>query len=212
MKSKLSLKLAIILICVGFLPLSCGTSKMAQQKESLLKIQKPLVIEKTGDDDRPEWTSERPFFEDNNGLHFIGCIMDGVDYALTLRLAKSEATKNLLESIQIKAQAEFSHAIQGQNKNDRDLGRYVTDAVAWTIDNLRISGIRQNKAYYEKVFDPISQTIKFNAWVQLEIPKIDYLQAKTDSARKLLDKAIQDKNQEAKEKALELLEKLQQEV
>lgn len=185
---------------------------MTQQEESLLKIQKPLVVEKTGDDDRPEWISESPFFEDNNRLHFIGCMMGGVDYALTLRLAKSEATKNLLESIQIKAQAEFSHAIQGQNKSDIDLGRYVTDAVAWTIDNLRISGIRENKAYYEKLFDPISQTIKFNAWVQLEIPKTDYLQAKTESTRKLLDRAIQDKNQEAKKKALELLEKLQQEA
>ena len=138
--------------------------------------------------------------------------MGGADYALTLRLAKSEATKNLLESIQIRSQAEFSSAIQGQNKSDSDLGRYVTDAVAWTIDNLRISGIRQSKAYYEKILDPVSQTIKFNAWVQLEIPKTDYLQAKTESTRKLLDKSIKDKNQGAKKKALELLEKLQQEV
>jgi len=138
--------------------------------------------------------------------------MGGVDYALTLRLAKSEATKNLLESIEIRAQAEFGSAIQGQNINDNDLGRYVTDAVAWTVDNLKVSGIRQTRAYYEQVFDPISQSPKYNAWIQLEIPKTDYLNAKTDSAQKLLDKAIKEKNQEAKEKATELLHKLKQEA
>jgi len=42
--------------------------------------------------------------------------MGGADYALTLRLAKSEAMKNLLESIQVKAMGEFSSAIHGQNE------------------------------------------------------------------------------------------------
>ena len=88
----------------------------------------------------------------------------------------------------------------------------MTDAVAWTVDNLKIGGIRQNRIYYEQVFDPISQSFKYNAWVKLEISKADYLKARADSAQKLLDKAIREKDEEAKEKALELLEKLRQEA
>ena len=206
--TKPSFKRIVILICLVFLPFACGTNKAVKQKQSLMEIHTPIVVEKTGHDNRPAWTSERPFFEDGNGFHFTGGFMGGVDYALTLRLAKSEAIKNLLESIEIRAQAEFSNAIQGQNINDGDLGRYVTDAVAWTIDNLKISGIRPSNSYYEQVFDPVSRSFKYNAWIQLEIPKTDYLKAKTDSARKLLDKTIQEKNESAREKTTELLETL----
>jgi len=210
--SKPSFKRIVILICLVFLPFACGTNKAAKQKQSLMEIHTPVVVEKTDHDNRPAWTSDRPFFEDSNGFHFTGGFMGGVDYALTLRLAKSEAIKNLLESIEIRAQAEFSSAIQGQNINNGDLGRYVTDAVAWTIDNLKISGIRQGKSYYEQVFDPASRSFKYNAWIQLEIPKTDYLKAKTDSARKLLDKTIQEENESARKKATELLETLKRQT
>jgi hypothetical protein len=98
-----------------------------------------VVVEKSGRDKRPEWASEKPFAEDENGFLFTGGFMGGADYAHTLRLAKAEATKNLLESIEIKARWEFSSAIQGQNRAGTDLGRYMTDAVAWTLDSLRIS-------------------------------------------------------------------------
>ena len=138
--------------------------------------------------------------------------MGGADYALTLRLAKSEAMKNLLESIQVKASEEFSSAIHGQNRRDGDLGRYVTDTVAWTVENLCIGGITQDRIYYEQIFDPVSQSFKYNSWVQVGISRADYVKAKTDAAQKLLDKAIRDKDEEAKRKALELLEKLREEV
>ena len=138
--------------------------------------------------------------------------MGGADYALTLRLAKSEAMKSLLESIQVKARGEFSSAIQGQNRTDRDLGRYVTDTVAWTVENLRIEGITQDRAYYEQIFDPVSQSFKYNSWVQVGISRSDYVRAKTDAAQKLLDKAVHNNDQEAKMKAMELLEKLREDV
>jgi hypothetical protein len=88
----------------------------------------------------------------------------------------------------------------------------VTDAVAWTVDILRVSGIQQKQIYYEQIFDPVSQAVKYNSWVQLEISKADYQKAKIDAAERLLNKAIREKNEEAKQKALELLDKLRQEV
>lgn len=212
METKKFLRCFMLLFCIGLLPFGCGAGNIGKKKASLIEVHKPVVIEKTGQNKRPDWTSERLFFKDNSGFHFTGGYMGGADYALTLRLAKSEATKNLVESIEIKARAEFSSAIHGKNRSESDLGRYVTDAVAWTVDNLRIGGIRQNRIYYEQVFDPISQSFKYNTWVKLEISKADYLKAKTDSAQKLLDKAIREKDEEAKEKALELLEKLRQEA
>lgn len=212
MRKKRNTGSAVLVLFIPFLLFGCGASKVAMKKEAIIEIHKPVVVEKTGQDKRPDWTSEKPFLEDDKGLHFTGGYMGGADYALTMRLAKSEAMKNLLESIEIKARAEFSSAIHGQNRTDPDLGRYVTDAVAWTVDNLRIRGIRRNNIYYEQIFDPINQSFKYNSWVQLRISKTDYIKAKTDAAQKLLNKAIREKDQEAKKKALELLEKLRQEA
>ena len=209
---KKSLGFVIFLVCITLLPFGCGSTRIAKQKAQLIETQRPVVVEKTDQDKRPKWTAKEPFSEDDEGFCFSGGIRGGTDYALTLRLAKAEATKNLLESIQIRAQAEFSSAIHGQNRNDSDLGRYVTDAVSWTVDNLRVSGIKQKEVYYEQVFDPPSQSFKYNAWVQLQISRSDYVMAKRDAAQKLLDKAMRENNQEAKEKALELLEKLRKEV
>ena len=209
-------KISIVTLCVlGYclvlLLLGC-TSKAAKQNEAFIEAQKPVIVQKMGQEKRPDWTSEKPYIEDEVGFHFAGGFMGGADYALTLRLAKSEAMKSLLESIQVKARSEFSSAIHGQNRTDGDLGRYVTDTVAWTIDNLRIGGIRQDRIYYEQIFDPVSQAFKYNSWVQLGISRADYVKAKTDATQKLLDKAIRDKDEEAKGKAQELLEKLREEV
>ena len=198
--------------CLGLLLLGCGANKVAKQKEAFIEAQKPVVVQKMGQEKRPDWTSDKPYFEDEAGFYFTAGFMGGADYALTLRLAKSEAMKNLLESIQVKARGEFSSAIHGQNRTDGDLGRYVTDTVAWTIDNLRIGGIKQDRIYYEQVFDPASQSFKYNSWVQLGISRADYVKAKTDAAQKLLVKAVHNNDQEAKAKAMELLEKLREDV
>ena len=190
----------------------CSTGKVAQQKENLIEVQRPVIVVKTGQDNRPNWTTKQTFIEEDGNLIYTGGIMGGADYALILRIAKGEAIKNLLESVQIKARAEFSSAIHGQNRNENDLGRYVTDAVAWTVDNIKIGGIRQREIYYEQIFDPGNQAFKYNAWVQLQISQSDYLKAKLNAAEKILSKAIREKNDEAKQKAMELLRELQKEA
>jgi hypothetical protein len=212
MQSKQFFQFLVLSFLMASMSFGCAVSKAVKQKQALVEAQKQVVVTKTGQDKRPDWTSDKPFKESDERFYFSGGVMNGADYALTIRLAKAEATKNLLESIQIKARAEFSNAIHGQNRKDNDLGRYVTDAVAWTVDNLRVNGICQREIYYEQIFDPMSQSFKYNTWVQLEISKADYLKAKVDAAQKMYDKAIKEKDQEAKEKALELLEKLRQEV
>jgi len=58
----------------------------------------------------------------------------------------------------------------------------------------------------------MSQSFKYNSWVQVGISRADYVKAKTEAAQKLLDNAIRDKDEEAKGKALELLDRLREEV
>lgn len=186
----------------------CGGSKVIKQNQAMAEQTRPVVYEKTGTTQRPEWTNHLSYSEDDRGYHFTGGVMGGADYALTIRMAKSEAIKNLLESIEIKAQSEFSSVMHGNYGKDESLGRYVTDAVAWTVENLKVSGIRQQAIYYEQHFDPVSQRTRYNAWVNIQIGKADYLKARMGAAERLLKKAIQEKDEEAKEKALELLEKL----
>jgi hypothetical protein len=191
--------------------MGCGGSKIVKQNQAMAEISKPVLMEKTGTTQRPEWTNQTTFYEDAQGLHFTGGVMGGSDYALTLRLAKSEAIKNLLESVEVKARSEFSSVMHGNYGND-DIGRYVIDAVAWTVDNLRIGGIKQRNIFYEQTFDPGSHRVRYNAWVNLEVSKADYIKAKTGAAEKLLKNAIREQDDEAKEKALELLERLRDEA
>lgn len=202
-----------ICVMVPFLALifACGGNKVIKQNQAMADLNKPVVYEKTGTTQRPAWTNQTTFYEDDVGFHFSGGVMGGSDYALTLRLAKSEAIKNLLESIEIKARAEFSSVMHGNYGKD-DIGRYVTDAVAWTVENLRVSGIKQQEIYYEQTFDPGTHRLRYNSWISLSIGKADYIKAKTGAAEKLLNKAIRERDEEAKQKALELLERLRTEA
>jgi hypothetical protein len=202
-----------ICVMVPFLTvvMGCGGNKVVKQNQAMADLYKPVVYEKTGTTQRPEWTNKTTFYEDDVGLHFSGGVMGGSDYTLTLRLAKSEAIKNLLESIEIKIRSEFSSVMQGNYTNE-DIGRYVTDAVAWTVDNLRVSGIKQQNIFYEQTFDPGTHRARYNAWVNLKINKADYIKAKTGAVEKLLNKAIRERDEEAKQKALDLLERLRVEA
>jgi len=201
-------------VTVPFLALifGCGGNKVVKQNQAMADLYKPVVHEKTGTTQRPVWTNQTTFYEDDVGFHFSGGVMGGSDYALTLRLAKSEAIKNLLESIEIKTRSEFSSVMHGNYGKNEDIGRYVTDAVAWTVENLRVSGIKQQDIYYEQTFDPGTQRVRYNAWVNLNINRADYIKAKTGAAEKLLNKAIRERDEEAKQKALELLERLRTEA
>jgi len=201
-------------VTVPFLALifGCGGNKVVKQNQAMADLNKPVVYEKTGTTQRPAWTNQTTFYEDDVGFHFSGGVMGGSDYALTLRLAKSEAIKNLLESIEIKTRSEFSSVRHGNYGKDEDIGRYMTDAVAWTVENLRVSGIKQQNIYYEQTVEPGTHRVRYNAWVNLDISKADYIKAKIGAAEKLLNKAIRERDEEAKQKALELLERLRTET
>ena len=80
-------------VMVPFLALifGCGGNKVVKQNQAMAEPNKPVAHEKTGTTQRPAWTNQTTFYEDDVGFHFSGGVMGGSDYALTLRLAKSEA-------------------------------------------------------------------------------------------------------------------------
>jgi len=176
------------------------------------EMQKPIVMAKTEKDNRPEWCTKDTFWEQDGNMFYSGGYMGGADYSLSLRLAKSEAVKHLIESCSIKAREEFSHSMQGSNMSPEDIGRYVTDSVGWTVDNIHVGGIKQKELYYEEVFHPASMKPAYNAWVLLEISQQDYVKAKLSATEKLVQKTIEENNLEARQKAEEILQKLQQEM
>ena len=207
MERRTILPLILLVLLQWVISANVKAQNVEIQKEKARNNEKVSSIKRV----RPEWTSKGPFFEDGKCLYFTGGYLGGADYVLTLRLAKSEAIKSLLESIELKARVEFSTVLHGLNADKGDLGRYVTDAVGWIIDNLKVRGIRQNLMYYEQVKNPESDGLQYNAWVQLAISKEDYRQARLTAAKNIVTKTERKEDNEAKAKALELLEKLQRE-
>jgi hypothetical protein len=45
--------------------------KAAKQKEAFIEAQKPVVVQKMGEEKRPDWTWEKPYFEDCSGYLFV---------------------------------------------------------------------------------------------------------------------------------------------
>ena len=190
----------------------CGSSKHVKVAQSMAEMHKPIVMTKTGNDNRPSWCTQDTSWEKDGSLYYSGGYMGGADYSLSIRLAKSEAIKNLIESVSIKAREEFSHSMHGSNMAPEDIGRYVTDSVGWTVENLQIGGIYQKGMYYEQVFHPSRMTPAYNAWVLVEIARADYVRAKVDAAQKLVQKSIKENNAEARKKAEDILQELKEEI
>ena len=57
METKKFLRCLMIAVCIGLLPFGCGAGNIAKKKASLIEGRKPVVVEKTGQDKRPEWTT-----------------------------------------------------------------------------------------------------------------------------------------------------------
>lgn len=187
---------------------ACASKTIPPQPPQPPAAAAPAVVDKPAP--RPAWVDGDTFAEDDKGLYMVAAFMGGADYTMTLRLAKAEAMKNLLESVEVKARGEFSSAMHGGNRTTNDIGRYVTDTVGWVVENLRVRGVRQRQVYVEQVTAPGSHATKYNAWVRVEISKADYEQAKLDAANRLMARAALDNDAEAKEKAGLLLEQIKE--
>lgn len=178
----------------------------AKQKE----IFKEEILETTKDSLKPKWVF-KTFKETKDGNEFSGGVTDITDYALGVSEARAEAIKNGIISIQIKVGTEFTKFAEGSNMAPDLIGKWVEDGIAFLSDSLYVSGIRQKEIYFEKAKYNTEYKPHYNIWALCSISSADYLKAKIDAAQKMVNKFLQEKNEEAKKKAEELLDRLRRE-
>ena len=182
----------------------CGCA--AKQQE----IFKEEVMETSKDSSKPEWVF-KTFRDAKDGYEFSGGVTDVVDYGLGISEARAEAIKNGVISVQIKVGTEFTKFAEGSNMAPDMIGKWVSDGIAFLSDSLYVSGIKQKEIYYEKVLYNTEYKPHYNIWALCSISSADYLKAKIDAVQGLVNKYQQEKNEEAKRKAEELLERLRRE-
>lgn len=168
------------------------------------------VLETSESSSKPEWVFNT-FREAENGFEFSGGVTDVADYALGVSEARAEAIKNGIISIQIKVGAEFSKFAEGSNMAPDMIGKWVSDGIAFLSNSLYVSGIRQQQIFYEKVLYNTEYRPHYNIWALCTISSADYQKAKIDAAQRLVNKYRQEKNEQAKEKAEQLLDRLRRE-
>ena len=152
----------------------------------------------------------KTFKETKGGYEFSGGVTEVSDYALGISEARAEAIKNGVVSIQIKVRSEFTKFAEGSNMAPDSIGKWVGDGIACLADSLYISGIQQKEVYYEKVKYNTQYKPHYNIWILCSISSDEYLKAKIDAAQKLVNKYQRDKNEEARQKAEDLLDRLRE--
>ena len=206
----------ILLIIISLAFSGCGSTKAVKMNQADMKeayqIQKPIVVQTSEDDDRPEWT-RKSVFEKKGKIYFSGGFTDGADYAATIRCANAEALKSAVQALTQYIRAEFSEYVHGSNSATGDgIGRYFSDGIATFSENVHVQGIRQAAVYYEEMFSPAVMQSTYNVFVKLEMSKADYLHAKASVLKKLRDRFKDEGEIEAKEKAEKLLQDLKNEI
>ena len=193
-------QLSLILISLMFV--GCA----AKQQE----VFKEEVIETSKDSSKPEWVF-KTFRDAKDGYEFSGGVTDVADYGLGVSEARAEAIKNGVISVQIKVGTEFTKFAEGSNISPDMIGKWVSDGIAFLSDSLYVSGIKQKEIYYEKARYNTEYKPHYNIWALCSISSADYLKAKIDAVQGLVNKYQQEKNEEAKRKAEELLDRLRRE-
>ncbi len=195
---------AIVAMLAAVIISGCGITALQVKKD--IGVEK--VVERSPGK-KPKWLEE-PFFEKNDHLFYKGEANKVYDRALGFRQAKANAVQNLVESIKIRARSEFSEAVKGINVSEGSLGRYMDNVVAWTSENVDITGAVKYAEYYEKVEVKTYEGVEYyyNCFVQLKIPVENYRKARAKALTKAVEQAS---DPEAKALAEQVKEKLLQE-
>ena len=153
-----------------------------------------------------DWAVET-FTEKDGMFYFSGMVDGGHDLAVSIRQAKTEAMKNVAESIAASIRQEFTEVDEGDNQED-DLARWMSDGIAWAVRNIDVIGAKQREVYYERVFYPMMGDATYTAFALIEMSKPDYMKTRRDALKKLRGKLLAENQKEAKKRAEELLDKL----
>ena len=133
-KLGLNLQLGMFVLGLVLLELFAGCSSTPNVKEArdsvrvAYELQKPVVIQTSKTDDRPDWTKNSAS-ESDSKMYFSGGFLNGSDYSLTVRCANAEAVKVAVQGIGQYIRTEFTEYVQGPNTGSGGVERYVEDGI-----------------------------------------------------------------------------------
>ena len=86
--------ISLTLFVVALVFSGCATSKSVKEAKKSVReayeVQKPIVVQTSKEDKRPDWT-KKTVFEENGSIYFSGGFLDGSDYSVTIRCANAFA-------------------------------------------------------------------------------------------------------------------------
>ncbi|MDI6704376.1 MAG: hypothetical protein QME40_06890 [bacterium] len=173
-------------------------------------VGKQSVVETSGK--KGDWINAREdYFEKKGNMYFRGLVHKAYDLALGRRQAEADAKKRITESITSLVRTEYEDYARGANMSEDDVGRFVADGIAWTSENIRISGIMPDESYWEKVEASTYEGVEYfyNCYVLVKMSKTDYNRTRSRAIDGLIEKARAEKNKLAEEAAMELKRKLE---
>lgn len=187
-----------LLVVLGILALVSGCASNPEIAD--MSLGEELVVERIPDT-APEWLNT-PYEESEELLLFKGEASRGSDAALCMRQSKASAVQNLVEAINVKGRSEFSEAVRGINASEEALGRYLDSVIAWTSENVQVSGIITQDEYREKVRVRTYEGVSYyyNCVSRLSVPVESYLHARQVALTRAVVEAQDD---EAKALAME---------
>lgn len=173
-----------VIVGLTLLSIGCGSSRPAIGTET--------IVEKSASS-KPDWVLMNRDSDDM--LFFSGSVTGVYDQSLGFRQARADAIAKAVEGIKVRARTEFTQATQGVNVSSSKIGRFVSDAVSFTADNVNLSGVQSAERYYEKIERVKSNGVEYsyNCYVLLQIPVESYKNA-TDMALNKISAEAQSAN------------------
>ena len=173
-----------VIVGLTLLSIGCGSSRPAIGTET--------IVEKSASS-KPDWVLMNRDSDDM--LFFSGSVTGVYDQSLGFRQARADAIAKAVEGIKVRARTEFTQATQGVNVSSSKIGRFVSDAVSFTADNVNLSGVQSAERYYEKIERVKSNGVEYsyNCYVLLQIPVESYKNA-TDIALNKISAEAQSAN------------------
>ncbi len=156
------------LVVITVLALGCSsTARLARLEPG----EERVVEHYPGKAKAPSWVKD-PFVEKKDRLLFKGQASGASDLGICLRQAKANAVQNLVEAVKVKARSEFSEALRGSTASGMQVSRYMESVIAWTTENIDITGMTPEDEYWNKIAVKTYGGIdhKYQCFVRLSVP------------------------------------------
>ncbi|MGM0608703.1 MAG: hypothetical protein ACQESP_09805 [Candidatus Muiribacteriota bacterium] len=175
MKSK---KIFLNLLCLSLLILTIIATGCGRRRSKPAPEGRTEVVEQSHSE-RPQWTTV--LFTETSDEYYYSGQASGRDYGLTVRLAKAEALKNMVENIEVMVRTEFTSVVKEYSK-DSEVGRFIEDGISMVSENVRVRGLNYKEVYFEKLEKQLDGSVEYqyDVWSLIAIDIEDYYKARRE--------------------------------